>query len=282
MLIADEWQDYQLIQSGDGKKLESWNGISLLRPDPQIIWPKPDSWQKFDAEYVRSNSGGGHWEYIKKVPASWTVSYKKLTFKIQPTNFKHTGLFPEQAVNWDWIYERISGKPLKVLNLFAYTGAASIAAAQAGAHVTHVDASKGMVEWAKENLALSQLKDKPVRFLVDDCIKFVEREIRRGNKYDAIIMDPPSYGRGKKGETWKLEKDLWQLLDLCQQCQSDQFNFILINSYTTGLSATVLKNLVSSTFKFEHGQYQFGELGLEQSDKKIILPCGTFMRWYTN
>ncbi|MCB0278562.1 MAG: class I SAM-dependent methyltransferase [Calditrichaeota bacterium] len=274
------WKDYELIQTGNGMKLERWGKIKLLRPDPQIIWKSNRPWSEFDAEYIRSNSGGGHWNFKKKIPQNWIIRYGSLAFKTQPTNFKHTGLFPEQAINWDWIANQCGRMTnLNVLNLFAYTGGATVAAVANDAMVTHVDAAKGMVEWAKENIQLSNLSERPVRFLVDDCLKFVEREIRRNNKYDAIIMDPPSYGRGKQGEIWKLEKHIQILLDACKKLCSDRFRFFLINSYTTGLSSTVLSNLVHTSFQFNSGTLEAGELGIPESGTNLVLPCGTFCRW---
>jgi 23S rRNA (cytosine1962-C5)-methyltransferase len=284
MIIADQWIDYKLLDAGNGEKVEDWNGTRLRRPDPQAIWPwtKKDVKDKVDAHYHRSKSGGGEWEYKRKIPSSWTVRYKNLTFKIEPTGFKHTGLFPEQAANWDWMTEKITkaGKPVSVLNLFAYTGGATCACLAAGASVCHVDASKGMVSWAKENVALSGLSDRPVRFIVDDCMKFVQREIRRGRRYDAIIMDPPSYGRGPNGELWKLEDELFALVDVLKDVMSEEPVFFLLNSYTTGFSPQVSANIVELCIRRRFGgRVTCGEVGLPVTDSSIILPCGTFARW---
>ena len=252
MLIANDWKDYKLLDMASGMKLESWNNIILSRPDPQIIWNEKTNeelWKKVNATYHRSKTGGGSWEYNKQTKDRWTVSYKDLTFNIKLMGFKHTGLFPEQAVNWDYMIDKIkkSGRKIKVLNLFAYTGGATVACAYAGADVVHVDSSRGMVDWAKENIKSSNLEDKYVRFIVDDCIKFVQREIRRGNKYDAIIMDPPSFGRGANKEVWNIEDSLYNLVDLCKDVLSDDPLFFLINSYTTGLSPKVLENILMLT-----------------------------------
>ena len=270
----------------DGMKLETWNGKELLRPDPQIIWQEkmhPEYWDKADAIYHRSNKGGGSWEVKNhKLPESWQVSYKDLTFNIKLMGFKHTGLFPEQAYNWNLIREKIKNakRPVKVLNLFAYTGAASVAAASAGAEVVHVDSSRGMVDWAKENLKSSHLENKPVRFLVDDCLKFVKREQRRGNKYDIILMDPPSFGRGSNGEVWDIEKDLFPLVKECMEILSDDPILFLINSYTTGLSKTVLENVLYLTINKKHqGFISSDEIGLPMKDSELILPCGIYARW---
>lgn len=285
ILLADKWKDYELIDMGGGEKLERWGDIVLRRPDPQVIWPikKENSiWKNPHGHYHRSNRGGGSWELKKKYPQEWTIDYKKLKFKIKPTGFKHTGLFPEQAANWDWMIEKIqnSKRPIKVLNLFAYTGGASVACAYAGAEVCHVDAAKGMVNWAKENLNLSGLGDRKVRFIVDDVFKFVEREIRRGNKYDAIIMDPPSYGRGPKGEVWKIEDKLYEFVELCMEVLSDRPLFFLINSYTTGFSPIVLENVLSTTVgRKKDGKVYAGEIGIPASRDGKILPCGIFGRW---
>lgn len=285
ILLADKWKDYELIDMGGGEKLERWGNIVLRRPDPQVIWPikKENSiWKNPHGHYHRSNRGGGSWEVKKKYPQEWTIDYKKLKFKIKPTGFKHTGLFPEQAANWDWMIEKIqnSKRPIKVLNLFAYTGGASVACAYAGAEVCHVDAAKGMVNWAKENLNLSGLGDRKVRFIVDDVFKFVEREIRRGNKYDAIIMDPPSYGRGPKGEVWKIEDKLYEFVELCMEVLSDRPLFFLINSYTTGFSPIVLENVLSTTVgRKKGGKVYAGEIGIPASRDGKILPCGIFGRW---
>ncbi|HEX9061168.1 MAG TPA: class I SAM-dependent methyltransferase [Clostridia bacterium] len=284
MLFADDWKDYELIDTGDGEKLERWGKIVLRRPDPQIIWPvsNKDIWKNADAHYIRSSSGGGKWEFSRKLPERWTVSYDKLSFYIEPTGFKHTGLFPEQAVNWKWMIEKIQGSasPVSVLNLFAYTGAATVASAFAGAEVCHVDAAKGMVIRAKENLALSGLSEKPVRFITDDVIKFVQREKRRGKKYDAVIMDPPSYGRGPKGEVWQIEEAIYGFVEECCGILSDKPLFFLINSYTTGFSPTVLKNILAITIgKRYGGNISCGEVGIPVTKSGLVLPCGIFGRW---
>ena len=286
MNIANEWKDYEIIDMANGEKLERWNNIVLVRPDPQIIWKNktfPEKWNKANAVYKRSNKGGGGWNYKTKLPESWQVKYKELTFNIKPMGFKHTGLFPEQAANWDWAMDKIENakRPIKVLNLFAYTGGATVACAAAGAEVCHVDASKGMVTWAKENLHTSGLGDKKVRFIVDDVVKFVEREIRRGNKYDAIIMDPPSYGRGPKGEVWQIEEKLYGLVELCTKVLSDEPLFFLINSYTTGLSPIILEHILDATVakKAKGGKIYGGEIGIPTSRDGKVLPCGIFGRW---
>ncbi len=283
MRICKEWKDYQLLDAGNGEKLERWGKVTLRRPDPQAIWPvtESSSWNGVDAHYFRSEKGGGHWEFYKKIPEEWTVSYKNLTFKVSPTNFKHTGLFPEQAVNWDYIMDKIShaNREIRVLNLFAYTGGATMAAAAGGAtEVVHVDAAKGMVEWAKENMKLSNLENTHIRFLVDDCMKFVDREVRRGRKYDAIIMDPPSYGRGPDGEVWKFERNIYELINACMQILSDEPLFVLINSYTTGISSTVLENILKTTIlkKYPSGKVDAGEIGLPIIQDQLILPCGIY------
>lgn len=279
MRIADKWKDYSIIATGDGMKLERWNDVYLLRPDPQVIWPERiqmSAYKSLNAIYNRSESGGGGWKILKKMPQEWTVSYGDLNFLVKPMGFKHTGLFPEQAVNWDRMRELISnaGRLVNVLNLFAYTGGATVACLAAGASVCHVDASKGMVERAGENVRLSGLKDKPVRFIIDDCKKFVQREIRRGRKYDAIIMDPPSYGRGPNGEMWKIESELYPLVELCTEVLSDTPLFFLINSYTTGLQPMVLKNILTLTVgsKFP-GEVEAYEVGIK-TEEGIDLPCG--------
>ena len=289
MKIVKDFNEYQILDMSEGMKLESWNGKELLRPDPQIIWNDkihPEYWDKADAVYTRSNKGGGSWEIKnKKLPESWQVHYKDLTFNIKLMGFKHTGLFPEQAYNWNLIREKIknAGRPVKVLNLFAYTGAASVAALSAGAEVVHVDSSRGMVDWAKENVVSSGLQDRPIRFLVDDVVKFVKREIRRGNKYDAIIMDPPSYGRGANGEVWDIEKNLNYLVEICTEILSDEPLFFLINSYTTGLSSTVLSNMLRMTVnkKYE-GKVTCGEVGIPIKENNLVLPCGIYGRWENN
>ena len=284
-MISNEWQNYECIDAGNGEKLERWGNVILRRPDPQAIWniEMDQKWNNVDGYYHRSNKGGGNWEFKKQFPSQWHINYKDLTFKVTPTNFKHTGLFPEQAVNWDYMIDKIknSKRDIKVLNLFAYTGGATVACLKAGASVVHVDASKGMVAWAKENVELSNLADKPVRFLVDDCLKFVEREIRRGNKYDAIIMDPPSYGRGPSGEVWKFEKNIYYLILKCMEILSDKPLFFLINSYTTGISATVLENILKLTLleKYPNGTITSGEIGLPITNKNLTLPCGIFGRF---
>ena len=285
MWIADHWKDYEVIDTSCGEKLERWGRYILLRPDPQVIWKTEKTvpeWNRLNGHYHRSSKGGGEWEFFK-LPEEWTISYRELNFRLKPFSFKHTGLFPEQAVNWDWCSERIreAGRPVKVLNLFAYTGGATLAAASAGASVTHVDASKGMVTWAKENAAASHLEDAPVRWLVDDCVKFVEREIRRGNKYDGIIMDPPSYGRGPKGEIWKIEESIYPFVELAAQLLSDDALFFLINSYTTGLQPAVLSYMLSTVIRKKRGgEVQSSEIGLSVSSNGLVLPCGATGRWF--
>ena len=284
MKIAKEWKDYEIIDMANGEKLEKWKDIYLIRPDPQIIWKEksfPEEWKKADASYSRSNTGGGTWQYHKKLPENWQVSYKNLTFNIKPMGFKHTGLFPEQAVNWEWMMEKIkkANRPIKVLNLFAYTGGATVACLAAGASVCHVDSSKGMVSWAKENVVSSGLQDKPVRYLIDDVVKFVNREIRRGNTYDAIIMDPPSYGRGANGEVWKFEENIEELISLCMQVLSEKPLFFLVNSYTTGISSMVIENILRMHFKKGKGIFENGEIGLPMKNTNQILPCGIYAKW---
>lgn len=283
MIISNEWKDYEILDMANGEKLERWGNIILIRPDPQIIWSnksKPELWKNAHAHYHRSKTGGGQWEYLKKIPESWQIKYKDLTFNLKPMGFKHTGLFPEQAANWDFMINKIkkAGRPIRVLNLFAYTGGASVACSYAGASVCHVDSSKGMTSWAKENVASSGLSDRPVRFIIDDVVKFVQREIRRGNKYDAIVMDPPSYGRGANGEVWNIEESLYNLVELCTQVLSDDPLFFLINSYTTGLAPTILTNVLSLTIK-KKGKISSGEIGLPMNDSNLILPCGIYGRW---
>ena len=278
MRAADKWRDYSVIATGDGYKLERWGKVILLRPDPQVIWKPSVNMSAYDglvAEYTRSESGGGHWNYYGKMPDEWTVSYDDMTFKVKPMGFKHTGLFPEQAVNWDIMRGLIrgAGRPISVLNLFAYTGGATVACLNAGASVCHVDAAKGMVERAGENVRLSGLGDKPVRFIIDDCKKFVQREIRRGRTYDAIVMDPPSYGRGPNGEIWKIENELVDLVELCTRVLSDKPLFFLINSYTTGLQPQVLKNVLTIAMKGYEGETDAYEVGLP-TEEGLILPCG--------
>ena len=285
MNIAKNWKDYEILDMANGEKLERWKDVILVRPDPQIIWKNksfPNRWKTANAKYIRSSSGGGQWEYNKNIPSSWKIKYKDLTFNIKPMGFKHTGLFPEQAFNWDWMIDKIKSekRPIKVLNLFAYTGGATVACSYAGASVCHVDSSKGMVTYAKENIQASGLQDRPVRYIVDDVVKFVNREIRRGNKYDAIIMDPPSYGRGANGEVWKFEENISDLIELCVKVMSDDPLFFLINSYTTGISSTVLENLLSLYIpKKYNGKFSSGEVGLPMKDSKLILPCGIYGRW---
>ncbi len=288
MRITNDWKDYEIIDAGNGEKLENWNGVKLRRPDPQAMWDVDnyEKWQNIDAFYHRSSKGGGSWDFKKKLPSYWTVKYKELIFKVSPTDFKHTGLFPEQAVNWDYMMNKIknSKRPIKVLNLFAYTGGATMACSKAGAQVVvHVDASKGMVEWAKENMHLSNLDGNHIRFIVDDCLKFVEREFRRGNKYDAIIMDPPSYGRGPNGEVWKFEKNIYTLISSCMNILSDEPLFFLINSYTTGISDIVLSNILKTTMlKRYSGKVESGEIGLPITRDNMILPCGIYGLWEEN
>ena len=283
MNIANEWKDYEILDMASGEKLERWGNIYLVRPDPQIIWKEktfPKKWNEANAVYNRSSSGGGGWSYKKRLPDAWQIKYKNLTFNIKPMGFKHTGLFPEQAVNWDWMINKIKSekREIKVLNLFAYTGGATVACLSAGASVCHVDSSKGMVAWAKENVASSGLSDRPVRFIIDDVTKFVQREIRRGNKYDAIIMDPPSYGRGKNGEVWQFENNIADLVELCSEVLSDNPLFFLINSYTTGISSKVLENILDLKIK-KKGKLSSGEIGLPMTNSKLVLPCGIYGRW---
>ena len=291
MWLADQWNDYEVIDCSKGEKLERWGDYLLVRPDPQVIWDTPKKetgWHKMNGHYHRSSKGGGEWEFFQ-LPKEWTIEYslpinKKLTFHLKPFSFKHTGLFPEQAANWNWFSQLIAdavskGRQVKVLNLFAYTGGATLAAAAAGASVTHVDASKGMVTWAKENAISSGLKDAPIRWLVDDCVKFVEREIRRGNHYDAIIMDPPSYGRGPKGEIWKIEESVYPLIQLCSQILTDNPLFFLINSYTTGLQPAVLSYMISTVLGTANGTVTASEIGLPVSSSGLVLPCGASGRY---
>ena len=283
MWIADQWKEYEVLDTSKGEKLERWGDYLLIRPDPQVIWDLPKhhrGWKKPDAHYHRSTKGGGEWEFFS-LPEQWDIHYRSLTFHLKPFSFKHTGLFPEQAVNWDWITQKIrqAGRPVKVLNLFAYTGGATLAAAKAGASVAHVAAAKGMVSWAKENAAASGLSDAPIRYLVDDCVKFVEREIRRGNTYDAIIMDPPSYGRGPKGEIWKLEDMIHPLIRLCAKVLSNDPCFFLINSYTTGLSPAVLTYMLSWELRYFNGITDAQDIGLRVASTGLVLPCGASARW---
>ena len=289
MLLCDKWDDYELIDASDGMKYERWGDIFLLRPDPQIIWDNGNLLDKYkdkiDAVYYRSNKGGGHWENLNNIPSSWIINYNNLTFNIKQMGFKHTGLFPEQAVNWDFMIDKIknSNRKIKVLNLFAYTGGATVACLSAGASVVHVDSSRGMVDWCKENVKASGFDTADIRYLVDDVVKFVQREIRRGNKYDAIVMDPPSYGRGANGEVWDIEKNLNYLIFLCSQILSDNPLFFLINSYTTGLSSYVLSNLlelhINSKYK---GNVSCGEIGIPITNVNLVLPCGIYGRWESN
>ena len=283
MWVADQWKEYEIIDCSKGEKLERWGDYILLRPDPQVLWDLPrknPAWKKLNGHYHRSNKGGGEWEFFD-LPKQWSINYKDLTFHLKPFTFKHTGLFPEQAVNWDWFSEKIrnANREIKVLNLFAYTGGATLAAAKAGAKVTHVDASKGMVTWGKENAVASGLEDAPIRWLVDDCVKFVEREIRRGNHYDAIIMDPPSYGRGPKGEIWKIEESVYPLVQLCAKLLTDKPLFFLINSYTTGLQPAVLTYMISTALKKFDGKVTASEIGLPVSSNGLVLPCGASGRF---
>ncbi len=284
MWIAENWTDYEVLDCSQGEKLERWGDYILVRPDPQVIWSTRKTlsgWKNRNGHYHRSSKGGGEWEFFN-LPEQWTIHYGTLTFNLKPFSFKHTGLFPEQAANWDWFSGLIknSNRPVKVLNLFAYTGGATLAAAAAGAQVTHVDASKGMVAWAKENARSSGLENAPVRWLVDDCVKFVEREIRRGNKYDAIIMDPPSYGRGPKGEIWKIEDSIHSFIQLCTNILSDNPLFFLINSYTTGLAPAVLTYMIETEIsKNFDGTTESGEIGLPVSSNGLVLPCGASGRW---
>lgn len=291
MWLADKWKDYEVIDCSQGEKLERWGKYLLVRPDPQVIWDTPKrekGWKRMNGHYHRSSKGGGEWEFFD-LPQEWTIHYnlpinKELTFHLKPFSFKHTGLFPEQAANWNWFSTLIadavkSGRPVKVLNLFAYTGGATIAAVAAGASVTHVDASKGMVTWAKENAVSSRLGDAPIRWLVDDCVKFVEREIRRGNHYDAIIMDPPSYGRGPKGEIWKIEESVYPLVQLCSQILTDDPLFFLINSYTTGLQPAVLSYMMHTVLGKYNGTITAEEIGLPVSSNGLVLPCGASGRF---
>ena len=281
MWIANNWTDYECIDAANGEKLEKWADYMLIRPDPQVIWDKKscmDLWKRASAHYHRSKSGGGSWEYLKKIPDSWQIKYNDLVFNVKPMGFKHTGIFPEQAINWDYMREKIrKRKNVKVLNLFAYTGGATVSCAKEGAAVTHVDASKGMVLWAKENSNSSGLSDAPIRYLVDDCMKFAEREIRRGNHYDAIIMDPPSYGRGPGGEVWKMEDSICAFVRTCAKLLSDEPLFFVINSYTTGLSPSVIENIMKICLP--SGTIQSDEIGLCIKEADMVLPCGATARW---
>ncbi len=286
MRNTKDFKDYRLLDASGGERLEDWGGYVLIRPDPQAIWKtekKHPLWNKADARYSRSSSGGGHWEYRKKLPDAWTVGYKDLTFNIKPMGFKHTGLFPEQAVNWDYVRELIPDKDssdFKILNLFAYTGGATVSALKGGASVTHVDASKGMVAWAKENAVASGVIDRPVRWIVDDCMKFVKREIRRGNRYNGIIMDPPSYGRGPGGEVWRLEDELYGFMTDCAQLLDQNSTFVMINSYTTGLSASVMEYILKTTVRDKFGGTVFSdEIGIPVENTDLVLPCGATSIW---
>ena len=290
MLLCDKWKDYELIDASLGMKYERWGNVFLLRPDPQVIWNNGDLLEKYhnkiDAVYYRSNKGGGHWENLKNnIPPFWTINYNNLTFNVKQMGFKHTGLFPEQAVNWDFMIDKIknSKRKIKVLNLFAYTGGATVACLSAGASVVHVDSSRGMVDWCKENVNSSGLKDAEIRYLVDDVVKFVQREIRRGNHYDAIIMDPPSYGRGVNGEVWDIEKNLNYLVSICCELLSERPLFFIINSYTTGLSSIVLENLLKITVNKKYsGIVSCGEVGIPVKENNLVLPCGIYGRWESN
>ena len=288
MRLSNEWQDYECLDAGNGEKLERWGKVTLRRPDPQAMWiiSNNEAWNKVDGHYFRTDKGGGYWEFKSKLPDYWTINYKNLTFKVSPTNFKHTGLFPEQATNWDFMMNKIkkSKRKVKILNLFAYTGAATMACSKAGADVVQVDASKGMTEWAKENMKLSNLESNSIRFIVDDCLKFVEREYRRGNKYDGIVMDPPSYGRGPNGEVWKFEDNIYYLINACLKILSDEPLFFLINSYTTGISSIVLENILRTTILplYSNGKIDAGEIGLPITRDNLILPCGIYGRWENN
>ena len=285
MDVVNHWNDYEILDMANGEKLERWGDVLLVRPDPQIIWKEktnPEIWKTAHAIYNRSRQGGGSWNYQKRLPQSWQIHYQNLTFNIKPMGFKHTGLFPEQATNWEWMMKKVKqeNKEVKVLNLFAYTGGATVSLLSAGASVCHVDSSKGMVAWAKENVISSGLQEKKVRYIVDDVIKFVGREIRRGNKYDAVVMDPPSYGRGANGEVWQFEENIADLVSLCMKVLSKEPVFFLINSYTTGISASVLENLLKINIKqrFE-GKFSSGEIGLPMTNSNLILPCGIYGRW---
>ncbi len=285
MYLADGWKDYEIIDAGNDEKLERWGDVVLLRPDPQAIWPM-ESGKEYDAHYIRSNSGGGAWTFNRRLPESWTIQYRDLKFIVKPTGFKHTGLFPEQSVNWDFMRSVVekhinaTGRPFRVLNLFAYTGGATVALAAAGAEVVHVDAAKGIVAWAKNNLAASGLADRPVRFIVDDVMKFVQREKRRGREYEGILMDPPSYGRGPDGEMWRIENGLYLLVSECRDLMSNDAGFFIINSYTTGLAPTVLQNVLKVAMGGMGGTIEAREIGLPITENDLILPCGCTARWY--
>ncbi len=286
MYLADKWRDYEIIDAGGGDKLERWGGVTLLRPDPQAVWPMNEAGRNIDAKYLRSDTGGGHWEYYRTLPESWRILYRDLEFIVRPTGFKHTGLFPEQAVNWDYMrgvvreYKKDDpNRPFRVLNLFAYTGGATCALAAEGAEVVHVDAAKGMVQWAKNNLEACGLAERPVRFIVDDCMKFVQRELRRGRSYEGILMDPPSYGRGPTGEMWRIETGLYPLVEACAALLSDEAAFFLINSYTTGLAPTVLADVLRVALKGMGGSIEAQEVGLPITNGGLVLPCGATGRW---
>lgn len=285
MKLADKWKDYELIDCSNGEKLERWGNVYLLRPDPQVIWNNGvlrNKYNNINSHYHRSNKGGGSWENLKKTPEAWKINYGDLTFNIKQMGFKHTGLFPEQAVNWDFMMDKIkkSNKEIKVLNLFAYTGGASVACLKAGASVVHVDSSRGMVDWAKENVKASGMEDRPIRYIVDDVVKFVRREIRRGNKYDAIVMDPPSYGRGSNGEVWDIEKDLYELVELCLDILVDEPLFFIINSYSTGLSKDIFTNVLKLTLgKKYKGKIYSDEIGIPIKGTDLVLPCGMYARF---
>ena len=283
MRTATGWTDYELLDASDGERLERWGDIILIRPDPQVLWSTPRKhllWKQAHARYLRSKTGGGQWQRFRPIPEDWEIGYGSLRFHLKPMGFKHTGLFPEQAVNWDWMREKIeaAGRPIKVLNLFGYTGAATLACVAAGAHVTHVDAAKGMVAWGRENAVASGLSDKPMRWLVDDCLKFVQREQRRGNTYDAILMDPPSYGRGPGGEVWKLEEQIYPFVEECVKILSDKPLFVLINSYTTGLSPSVMRYILGSLIPAQ-GRLSADEIGLPVTSSGMTLPCGASAIW---
>lgn len=286
VVLADRWKDYELLETGDGMKLERWGEFTLVRPDPQVVWPQRsgEKWKGWDGYYHRSDTGGGRWEFRRQLPESWNIRYGALKFRIRPTDFKHTGLFPEQAANWDWCAERIraakaTGREVHILNLFGYTGAASVACAAAGASVCHVDASKGVVQWCRDNAALSGFADAPIRYITDDCMKFVAREAKRGRRYDGIIMDPPAYGRGAGGEVWKIEQHLWKLLVECRSILSDDPLFVLMNGYASSLSPLVLGNLLGELMSGTPGVLSVGELGIPESRNQRILPCGIYGRW---
>lgn len=285
MRVSRNWQDYELIDCSGGERLERWGKVTLIRPDPQVIWNTPKThplWKKADAVYHRSNTGGGQWEIRRPIPDRWEIGYRDLRFNVKTMGFKHTGVFPEQAVNWDYVAELIqnAGRPVKVLNLFSYTGAATVSALRAGAQVVHVDASKGMVQWAKENAVSSGVIDRPVRWIVDDCIKFVQRELRRGNQYDILIMDPPSYGRGPGGEVWKLENEVYRFVELCKGVLSENPIAVLINSYTTGLSPAVMQYILGTVIQPAFGgTVESDEIGLPVTNPGLVLPCGATAIW---